>query len=365
MAPSNPGTDALRNLLACMPPDERARIEVMECVKVRVIRTDERDGKVRRVLTSLMGDLVTRLNPTLPLGPGNRVEARALVLTGRTGAGKSSLLGRVVSANPAFPGYGVPGSGCRAVTVLTPSLCNPKALGLEICLRLGYPIAAPRTIPYIWAKVRERLETLGIFVLHLDEIHSVLETANDRELTQLRNGLKTCLVSQAWPVALVLSGHPEVVPFLEGPTESDEDGRPRADTKGELRRRSMFVDLPSLAPSDGPMLTGAVADVASVAGMTVPDDLEHVLIPRLIHASLREFSTAMQLVHEAIYVGLASNPRCGRLGTEQFKLAYEGRTGCEDAVNPFAAKRWREVDCRLVLKRSAEEEEAARLAERR
>ncbi|MCP1559065.1 UNVERIFIED_ORG: hypothetical protein M2438_003155 [Methylobacterium sp. SuP10 SLI 274] len=360
---SQSGVGVLHELLAAMSPEERERLGVMERVKSRILRTADRDDKTAETFGKLLADLVTRVDPSRPLGPGNRSETRALVLTGRTGAGKSSMLSRILSAHPAFPGFGVPRSGCRAVSVLTPSPCNPKALGVEILRVLDYPMTAERSVQAVWAKVRDRIEFLGKLVLHLDEIHNVLETANKRELKQIRTLLKTFLVSPTWPVVLVLSGLPEVVPFFEGLNDPDEDGNPNPDTKGEVRRRAVFVPLRSLElPTDADMVAVAVKDMASVAGMGVTDDLTTTVVPRLVHAGLYELGTAMQLAHEAIGQGLDAKPRCRMLEIEQFQLAYRERTSCADAVNPFVVADWRKLDCTLVLKATRDAAEAARVA---
>lgn len=360
------GDDALEELLGTMSQDERDQISVMERVKARVLRTGDRDDRIDQDLRLLLRDLRVRLDPSRPLGPGNRIESRALVVTGKTGAGKSSLISRTLAAHPAFPNYGVPRSGCRAVTIPTPSPCNPKALGLEILRVLDYPMSAQRSLPYIFARVRERIEALGKLVLHFDEVHNVLENANEREVRDIRKMFKTLLVSPSWPVVLILSGLPEIVPFFEGLADLDDDGNLRPDTKGEVRRRGRFIHLASLRlstdddPGDADMVAAAVEDVAvQGAGLTLQEDARHTIVPRLMHAALYELGSTMQLTHEAIGEALSSVPPSSRLGLEHFKLAYRGRTGCADAVNPFVARDWIKLDCRLVLKANRDRASAA------
>lgn len=356
------GADVLQGFLDAMSPDERDQLDVMERVKARVLRTDDRDGAVDKAFAALRRDLVTRIDPMQPIGPGNRSETRALVLTGNSGAGKSSIISRTLSAIPMFHGYGTPGAGRPAISVLTPAPCNPKALGLELCRRLGYPLTAERSLPYVWATARDRLELLNIAVLHLDEIHNVLATANERELTQLRTMLKTFLASPDWPVVLLLTGLTEVIPFLEGPAELDEHGKPRPDTKGELRRRCLFVHLPSLnLPDDVAMVAAALADMADVAGLSLPSDVEHAVVPRLVHAGLYELGTTIQIAQDAIAQALEVRSG-GLLGREHFRLAYKLRTGAHDETNPFVVADWRKVDCRQVLKRDRDAAAAAHFA---
>lgn len=347
------GADVLQELLGALSPTERDRLEVMERVKTRILRTADRDDATAKTFKALYADLVTRPDPLRPLGPGNRSETRALVLTGRTGAGKSTMVSRIISAHPAFHGFGVQNSGCRAVSVSTPSPCNPKALGLEILRVLGFPMAPERPLPAVWSRVRERLLFQGKVVLHLDEIHNVLETANKPELKQIRMLLKTFLVSPEWPLVLVLSGLPEVIPFFEGLNDTSDETNASADTKGEVRRRSVFVELRSLRlPRDTKMIAAAIEDMAAVAGMSSDEDIDVKIVPRLIHASLYELGTSMEIAHEAIDQCLIADKQPLVLDIKHFVLAYRERTGCDDTVNPFKVVNWRKVDCTLVLKAS-------------
>ena len=356
------GANVLQELLGAMSPTERDRLEVMERVKTRILRTADRDDATAKTFKALYADLVRRPDPSRPLGPGNRSETRALVLTGKTGAGKSTMVSRIISAHPAFYGFGVPHSGCRAVSVSTPSPCNPKALGLEILRVLGFPMAPERPLPAVWGRVRERLLFLGKVVLHLDEIHNVLETANVKELTQIRTLLKTFLVSPEWPVVLVLSGLPEVIQFFEGLNDPSDDGTANADTKGEVRRRAVFVDLQSLRLSkDNAMIAAALKDMATVAKMFSDGDIDVKIVPRLIHAGLYELGTSMEIAHEAIGQCLMADKHPFALGLKHFQMAYRERTGCDDTVNPFVVINWRKVDCTLVLKASEAAAAAAKI----
>jgi energy-coupling factor transporter ATP-binding protein EcfA2 len=348
------GSAAIENLLQHFDPATRTRIEIMELVKARVLLT-ERDDEVAEHFSDLLCDLAMRLNPDEPIGPGNRREAHSLVLVGKTGAGKTTLLNRLFSTHPAFPGYNKPGSGCSLVTVSVPSPCNLKALGLGILVRLGYPMRGNASIPMIWQRVTDRLAHLGILVLHLDEVHNVLQTANSKELTDLRKTFKALMVDQRWPVALVVSGLPEVTSFFETLEDDDEVGSlSNLDTKGEVRRRVRFMELTSLClPDDCEMIADAMSDLASIATMTTPVDFRTSLVPRLIHVGLYELGTCMELIHEGIDKALKD--KSPMLATKHFAQAFKARTGCADAANPFLAADWLALDCRRVLQKNREE----------
>ncbi|MBA1157040.1 TniB family NTP-binding protein [Microvirga mediterraneensis] len=347
------GAASVERLFQSFDQEENRRLEIMERVKARVLWTD-RDKQVKSAFADILLELAMRVDPDKPFGPGNRREARSLGVLGKTGAGKSSLLSRLFAGHPAFPGYNVPNSGCALITVNVPSPCNLKALGIILLAQLGYPLQQERSVPLIWQLVTERLRHLGILVLHLDEVHNVLQAANTREIVEIRKTFKTLMIDPAWPVALVVSGLPEVKGFFEKLDE--EEIRPEGqqpDTRGEVRRRFRFVELPSLRlPHDARMMAAAVKDLASIAGLEAPADLASDIVPRLIHAGLYELGICMELTHDAITKALQA--KAASLVIKHYADAWRTRTGSADRANPFLAIKWLKVDCSVVLAKKRE-----------
>jgi hypothetical protein len=342
------GAASIARLFQSFDQEQRRHLEIMERVKARVLWTT-RDEKVASAFSAILLELAMRVDLDKPFGPGNRREARSLGVLGKTGAGKSSLLSRMFSDHEAFPGYNIPNSGCALITVNVPSPCNLKALGIMLLAQLGYPLQRELSVPLIWQQVTDRLRHLGILVLHLDEVHNVLQAANAREIVEIRKTFKTLMIDPAWPVALVVSGLPEVKGFFE---KLDEEEIPpqgqQPDTKGEVRRRFRFVELPSLRlPKDAKMMAAAVKDLASIAGMETPADLDTTIAPRLIHAGLYELGICMELTHDAIAQALQA--KASMLAIKHYADAWRSRTGSADHANPFLAVKWLKVDCSVVV----------------
>jgi hypothetical protein len=332
--------DPLERIRALQSPETRELLALMERVKSRYLRTG-RDKDLAGLFQELLDELTLRADPNLPAGPGNRREGGVLVVTGESGAGKTTALKRLVSRHPAFPGYGVPRSGCAAVYVRVPSRCGYKALGRVTLRALGYPLASDPPAHIVWEKVYERIEELGKLVLHFDEMHNVTQTADADDIVDTRNMVKTMAVSPTWPVLLIISGLSEVVGLTQPITE--------------IRRRCRYIDFASLSlPGDIAMMEVMAKNLSEVARLTLISTETEALLPRLIHAGLYQFGIAIELIQEAIGGALKSG--AASLTRMHFGDAFARRTGIVASGNPFLAPDWANTDCTLVLNIPADED---------
>jgi hypothetical protein len=320
-------------LLASLDDKDHARLEVMERVQAKYIRT-HRDDKLVAGLKFLIERTVTRADPTSPASRKNCREGRALVVVGDSGAGKTTSLERLFQDHPAFPGYGTLGSGCPLVSIDVPGPCTLKQLGRELLAVLGYPLVAERPEHVVWEMVRALLERLGVLVLHLDEAHNVIRDANVDQSIRIRKTLKSLLNAKRHPISLIISGTPDVAPFLETLTEN--------------RRRSRFIRLDPLAPDDLEMLRGMIGGLAEIAKLSIKKTELAAVAPRLMHAALCQLGTAVEITHESIDHAL--HGEASLLTIAHFADVYAARTGNADPHNPFVAPNWADVDCTRVLR---------------
>ncbi|MEJ1937915.1 ATP-binding protein, partial [Nostoc sp. NIES-2111] len=193
----------------------------MELVRAKRLVT-ERDKQLAVRVEELLEGIASRFDPTAPDGEGNRIEARALLVVGESGAGKTWTLRRHFREHPAIPGYGVPGSDCPLVTVPVKPPCTLMALGHQTSAATGYPIGGRLEAHRVWDRVYQRLADRGIFGVHFDEMHNFILTANRRDRRDVQNMLKTLMTNPSWPVFVVVSGLPVVQEFVE---EACEDRR--------------------------------------------------------------------------------------------------------------------------------------------
>ncbi|MDX7952928.1 TniB family NTP-binding protein [Lichenihabitans sp. Uapishka_5] len=266
-------------------------------------------------------------------------EARAIVVSGESGAGKSTLLGRAFRKHPAFPNF--EDEGCQLLSVQVPSPCTLEELGREICEAAGYPFLGNSRSASVWRAVRNQLKAEGIRYLHLDEVQNLTETVDKNEGKKVRNTLRAMLIRKKHPVALVLSGPPVIVEFL------------RQDN--QIRRRSEFVAIESLRQDDGEILVDTIKALAEEAGVGTEAHLAMDTVPRLMHAALRQFGTAVDIARCAILAAAGSRYRAeGEIAAEpcltgaHFANEFAIRTGNAGFANPFVTPDWQALDCSLV-----------------
>jgi len=331
--------EAVERLRAALPREEFQIVEIMEKVKGQYLATDW-DDELRRKFDGLLRTVATSHVHKGQVLEGQPRESRALVVVGEAGTGKTESLGRLFRTHPALKGYGTVGSGCPLVTVSVPSPCTLKTLGMRLLKSIGYPLARDQKEHLIWNQVHNHLPLAGTLILHLDEMHNLTDLANTDEIDKIRKTLKALMASPTWPVALVISGLPDIVPELE---EIDE-----------IRRRERFIRVPLLTlPDDLGIIGDIIVGLARLGGIATADELVTAVAPRLAHAALYRLGIMIELIHEAIELALLSG---GPLTPDHFATAYTDRTGVGPLMNPFVALNWATLDCSLVLVEQSPEE---------
>lgn len=327
---ANSAVDLLR---ASLPESERHLVDKMERVRGEYIETDL-DDRLGKGLDSLIRTTVSRRAPNQADATGPRNEARVIVVVGEAGTGKTASINRLFRNHPALRGYGQPGSGCPLISVTVPAPCTLKSLGAGILHALGYPLMRDLREHLLWVRVHEALKTAGVLLLHLDELHNLTDKANVLEIDTIRKAMKSLMVSNDWPVGLILSGVPSLVPAMR---EIDE-----------VRRRGRFIRLPELSmPGDTLLIAEALSRCCAIAGIGTPDGFADAIGPQLAHAALNRYGIAVELIHEAIEDCLMSDDH--ELDIQHFANAFADRTGCRDRMNVFIAPDWPDIDASLVL----------------
>lgn len=323
----------IKHIRAAMSATDVALADTMALVRAEHIETDLED-RLRSAVNAVLRTLVSRRPVADDSDQPSRSEARAVVVVGEAGTGKSASLDHVFRTHPILGGYGRPGSDCPIARVVVPAPCSLKALGTAILHALDYPLARDLREHAIWTRVHETLRVSGKVILHLDEMHNLTDKANVLELDAIRKALKTLMVSREWPVGLVVSGLPSLVPALQ---EIDE-----------VRRRGRFIHLPELSlPEDLDLVAVAIQRCSAVATLAVPEEFAQQIGPRLSHAGLNRYGIVIELIHGAIENCLLENKHT--FDIQHFATAYADRTGCGDRMNPFIAPDWPDIDAAKVL----------------
>jgi hypothetical protein len=295
--------------------------------------TTQRDAALRSSFDGVLRRAIRRKDPRLPHGAGNRCEQRLLLVTGESGAGKTTAIEKLLHEHPALPGYGRVESGCPVIGVTAPAPCTLHQLGRDLSAALGYPYVGGSKEAKVWEQVRRRLKQRRIILVYIDELQHLTRNANVIERDKVRDTLKLLLIDKEWPVSIMTSGLPEVEEVVK--------------FDPQVRRRKRVVRFEALRlPGDISAIADVLRQFAKIAGLGTPKDAQTLLTPRLIHAADYAFGTAVELTQEAIEAALLAGT--DTLDLHHFADAYAGRTGCEASANPFLAARFIDIDTSVV-----------------
>lgn len=305
------------------PISDAERTEIIKSLRARYIITP-RDA----TLDAAIKDLIE-------ISEDERIEARGLVVTGLSGAGKSESLRRIFRKH--FPDYDQPGADSPLISINVPSPCNMTALGRLALKRLGYPLIGEKRQHRVWELVREHLQMREIKFLHLDEIQNIMAVANVLESKALRDTLKSFLNDTDLRVCLVLSGLPEIAKFLQ--------------LDAQERRRCAFLHFESLTLDDAGKIHNELTLYAQDAGLGIERQDQNAIASRLLHAAFYQLGVTFEIAIGAINIALKAG--ADRLTCRHVADEYARRTGCAAPANPFLATDWSAIDCSLVLQEDA------------
>jgi hypothetical protein len=264
------------------------------------------------------------------------------MVTGPSGAGKTSTLYNAFLGNPAFPNFGVAGQWCPLIFVGAPAPCTLLQLAMRILVKLGYDSQRELRENGAWLRVRMQMQEQKILFLAIDDFQHVLHQVNDFEIQKVRDTLKDLMTSADWPIQIILGGMPDLIPF--------------ARTDPQLRRRLRYLKLEPVSPRiDFELLDGVVNNYAEKAGLTLGIEKESALVARLCHAGMYQMGITIEILTDAIEVALDRGGTS--LEMTDFIEAYAARTLQANDQNPFYAHAWDTVDTSLIRPKSEDPED--------
>lgn len=270
------------------------------------------------------------------IAAGRTTDAHGIALSGASGTGKSCAMAQLLNtardylSASSFPEASI-------ISLRVPSPATLKFVGQMVLRALGYNLTTERQAWYIWDLVRHQLRARKILFLHLDEAQDLSSRGTAKELNAVASMLKTLMTDEHWPVGILLSGTEELEVILNH--------------DAQLARRLETVHFgPLSAVHHAPEIIGLVDGYARRAGI-IPDASVSLpaLAERLIYSAAFQFGLVIEIIIAAIEVALLEE--AAALTQAHFATAYEIRSSCTDAFNPFIVPDYFKIDARKVFTR--------------
>lgn len=336
------GPDPFARMRAYLQSENVRVAAIMDKLRACYIRSN-RDDAVNEELDRLIESSLRKRYRNRHESDDNRKAAVGFVIVGGSGAGKTEAVERLLADHPAFPGYGIVGSGCTLVSVLAPSPATLALLGHEVLTALGYPPEEPLREAVAWNRVRKILRRRRVTILHIDDVHNIMQRyqANPKELTKIQATFRNLLISREWPVQLILSGVGETLDIFQ--------------KDRQLKRRLRYMMFDDLAADDAAWISGVAKDFADKAGLKYMERPGSKLVERLIHAAAYQFGLTFELLLEGIEVAVRAKRKT--FGIDDLAKAYEKRTSQPEELNIFSSPGWQTIDPSIIFETENDEEE--------
>jgi hypothetical protein len=269
---------------------------------------------------------------------GRRDDGRVLFVTGESGAGKTTLVDRLLSENTALSpiqtSYGII-NPVISLTLMGPSTL--KFLGLNMLQQAGYKITRKYEQGEVWDILPEQLHLRKVLVVHLDETQHLLKlTESDRERDAVRKALKGVMNYKPWPVSFLMSGLPGITSLAK----LDE----------QIERRARHLPLPDVhLPEERVLILKIVRAMCEAAGFDANSVLESDLPERIAHAARYRYGRIAQVILAAIEQ--AAYRTSSALTRDHFAHAYIEHSQARgyDEMNPFLVDDWERLEPGLFM----------------
>lgn len=323
---SDEDDDAFLDLIAGrLTESQRNEMELLEKVKAVYVPCG-RD----KVIEEMLNDFVVSM---LAKKDNRRDDGRIFFITGESGAGKTSLIARALSRNPALQPQVRSFGEVRPVASVSLSggAVTLKMVGHQIAQSVGYPLKTTVGQSELWHRLPEILHQRRILIVHIDETQHVLRrTESDLERKNLAKSIKGLANYSNWPVSFILSGTPETTEIAR----LDE----------QFERRGKFLSLPDVAmPEERVLVERLIRAMAGAIDMSTERLINSDVPDRIAHAARYRYGRIAQVILSGIHVAIRKGAM--ELTREHFARAYlelshaRGR----DDMNPFLADDWQRL----------------------
>lgn len=276
-----------------------------------------RAAKLKREFATMFSGHLGRLKS------GFYFEGEALVITGASGAGKTTELEKLLREFNLSQAILPNGAGARFETCVLDRKGTWKDLGKNTLHAMGYPVSdnARMTQAQIGRRIKQQGELHGVVGVWYDEAQHILAGKKEEALGAVLDCFKTMVKGPDWPMMLIMSGVPELADYI-----------PQLE---QLFRKVTHVRLDDINfEEDVETVNSIVGSYALEAKLSVADELlTGDFLHRLVTAAAFRWGLVFELVIKA--VGKALVEHSTELKLDHFVQAWSSKTDTNPAATPF------------------------------
>lgn len=286
-----------------------------------------------RAVESQFASVAVRANEADPWSGSNRQQARAILLTGGSRAGKSYALRQALAELEPIETVDGQTIAPKPLLVECSSIFDPAGLASQILHEIGYPASREFPTAVGWQKVRKHIVAYRPTVLVIEEYqYSFVPTGvgakrMDTVRANIQGLFRSLLDVPGWATPIAFVGTQSCIEHLEKP----EVFHVREKIRDIIRIAPVTTTTENLE-----QLREALETYVGIARIEweVDDDL----FQRLIHACSGARGLILDFLKDVVVAAARSDDK--RLLMKHFTDAYRDHTGCHMSGNPFVETNW-------------------------
>lgn len=266
---------------------------------------------------------------------GQLFEASCLTIVGESNSGKTEEIRHAMSRLQESCPTLECGRDVQSVSIFLDGETTWKSLGIKILEQVGYHMSPRKTEHEIWSRVRLQLKTQGYWIVHIDECQHMFETLGEKDTKKVVNSIKTLIKNPDWPVVVVLSGIPELLP--------------KVNFDPQLRNLTSAYHMRPLDPlSDHDLneVDTAFYHYAEARGVDIDGIRDEDTYQRMCYAHGNHFGLIFKFMVD-VFANIEDEQ--GALDISWLADRYAAKTGCVPGHNPFIREDYQMCEVKELL----------------